>query len=233
MTCEREAAVWMMMGVGMMVWACVMIGCQDTTPPQAAVTPPSAMSNLDQQNADSESEASAQAQAEVESTGVADASPVLAAFQWQTPGVMFRGGSVTPAYDADHGAAGARRERAALEVWRAGGSRPAVPPSPAMVLGLSETHRAKFDAAGWIGLVVGGLLVLFGGEAVVLWLRHREEAAMRQADGRAEADDAQPVVPRHFEQVVAQDRPLVFRLPQASADGPRSSDDSTGVRRAA
>ena len=75
--------------------------------------------------------------------------------------------------------------------------------------------------------------MLFGGEAVVLWLRHREEAAMRQADGRAEADDGQPGVPRHFEQVVTQDRPLVFRLPQASADGPRSSGDSAGVRRAA
>lgn len=86
---------------------------------------------------------------------------------------------------------------------------PGVPPSPrsapAPALAAAATaDEAKFDSAGIIGLVLGGMVLLFGGEAVVLWMLNRRRAAAQQA---AEAEE---------EEV------SIFRLPEpieAATDG--------------
>lgn len=213
MTSEREAAMWMLMGVGMMVWACVMIGCQGSLPAERGGL------------------AGAGAGAWRVGGGEVDSASAAA------------GRSVDEAVVAEERAAdlalvqrlSAQLERRKQEAWwqweESAGESESLP-APAMVLGLSESHRAKFDAAGWIGLTVGGLLLLFGGEAVVVWLRCRSElAASRRVAWPADEPREDRPLP-HFDQMLAYDTPLVFRLPEEPADE-ASSQVRSPLRRAA
>ena len=101
-----------------------------------------------------------------------------------------------------------------------GGGDMTPPPLPAAAA-LTPPQQAKFDAAGWIGLAVGSLLLLFGGEAVVVWLRRRESLAvsprmLAAAATAPTAQDAEAVA--HFDELFEGQSPLVFKLPQADAE---------------
>ncbi|MEL7086963.1 MAG: hypothetical protein AAGL98_00735 [Planctomycetota bacterium] len=102
-----------------------------------------------------------------------------------------------------------------------GNTTPSPPrPLPSPVQGAALTaEEAKFDSAGVIGMVLGAMVLLFGGEAIVLWMLDRHQAAAKiqlrdaLADDAADTDDDQEV--------------SIFRLPepaanQTSQDTPRS-----------
>lgn len=56
-------------------------------------------------------------------------------------------------------------------------------PTPAPTVAAALTaDEAKFDSAGVVALVIGAMVLLFGGEAVVLWMLNRRREAVQAAE---------------------------------------------------
>jgi len=76
-------------------------------------------------------------------------------------------------------------------------SPPISPTTPTLGAAI-DAEQAKFDAAGVVGIVLGGLVLLFGGEAVVLWLINRRRAVATET----------------LAQPMEDDEPSIFRIPE-------------------
>lgn len=80
-------------------------------------------------------------------------------------------------------------------------------PTSAAMMPLGE---AKFDSAGVLSIVLGGMVLLFGGEAVVMLMINRSRRADRAAVDRIEEEAAEA-------------EPSIFRFPEPIADEPAES----------
>ncbi len=252
MTSEREATVWLSLGLGMMVWACTMIGCQagpagpsytvtvlDDAMPGTAVSS-STSASMDAAKAPAFRVATAgwdsifalvdEGVGEVRSR-VTDDRDNEAAAGWLSGGPSASGTwplaeaarlSLQAPFESNHLAS-------AFGTARSG---PPVPLPAGAMMG-QDWQAAKFDAAGCIGLTVGALLVLFGGEAVVLILQRRHECAVNTSTLIAEVQ-RQPRRLLHVDEVIAPRRPEAFRLPSVSeTPTQRGRVDDRPYRRAA
>jgi len=109
------------------------------------------------------------------------------------------------AYDrpASDGAAGLGlamldRDAVMLAPWQ---SDPTPTPTVAAAMTADE---AKFDAAGIAATIVGAMVLLFGGEAVVLWMLHRRREQARAVMAQtAPADDTEEASIFRFPEPVA------------------------------
>lgn len=98
--------------------------------------------------------------------------------------------------------------------WLIQGDTTPTPPSPlpAPTIGAAMTaDEAKFDSAGVIGMVLGAMVLLFGGEAIVLLLLNRNQAAAKAKLHDALANDGTQA---------HDDEPSIFRLPEPIAEEP-------------
>ncbi|MEM7626857.1 MAG: hypothetical protein AAF333_14780 [Planctomycetota bacterium] len=86
--------------------------------------------------------------------------------------------------------------------------RPAPPPALAAA---AAANQAKFDSAGIIGIVLGAMVLLFGGEAIVLLMLNRHQAAVRAELREALEGDSAAALEEDGEV-------SIFRLPEPVAD---------------
>lgn len=84
-------------------------------------------------------------------------------------------------------------------------------PLPAPASAALAADEAKFDSAGIIGLVLGSLVLLFGGEAIVLLVLNRHQAAAKAKLRDALEDDDATAAEEGGEA-------SIFRLPEPVAD---------------
>lgn len=75
-------------------------------------------------------------------------------------------------------------------------------PTPTVAAALTA-DEAKFDSAGVVALVIGAMVLLFGGEAVVLLMLNRRREAVQVMDADVAVDDADESIFRFPEPVEA------------------------------
>lgn len=81
---------------------------------------------------------------------------------------------------------------------------PAPTPATAAMIPIGE---AKFDSAGVLAIVLGGMVLLFGGEAVVMLMINRRRRAQRAVVKAVEADEAEESIFRFPEPITLDDEP--------------------------
>ncbi|MEM9913897.1 MAG: hypothetical protein AAF911_02935 [Planctomycetota bacterium] len=77
-------------------------------------------------------------------------------------------------------------------------------PTPTTTVAAAMTaDEAKFDSAIMVPFVIGGMVLLFGGEAVVMWMRARKLKIAKAVDAEIEIDDAEESIFRFPEPIEA------------------------------
>lgn len=136
--------------------------------------------------------ASAVAHADLTDQPVAAAAGIVQRLAYEQPDADILGASL--------GLAVLDRSSVMLPPWQ-------TDPTPTPTVAASMTaDEAKFDAAGIAAIILGAMVLLFGGEAVVLWMLHRrrEQARAVQAEAVVSEDPEEASIFRFPEPVYAE-----------------------------